>query len=64
MGLGGQVTISSLKLVGGAALTARIWSGLTASDLVKQLYLYHLAAEARPGEAAEIYRGTARPSWS
>lgn len=55
MGLGDQVTVSSIKLVGGAALTARVWSGLTASDLVKQLYLYNLAAESRPGEAAEIY---------
>ncbi|MGC4121030.1 MAG: acyl-CoA dehydratase activase-related protein [Myxococcales bacterium] len=56
MGLGDQVTVSSVKLVGGAALTARVWAGLTASDLVRQMYLYNLAAESKPGEATEIYR--------
>lgn len=31
-------------------------SGLTTLDIIRQLYLYHLAVEPRPGAAKEIYR--------
>ncbi len=56
MGLNGQlenghpITVSALRIAGGAAMTARLIAGLTALDIVRQLYLYYLAVESRSGE--------------
>jgi hypothetical protein len=32
-----------------------IWSGLSAIDLLRQLYVYHLPVEGRPGEARALF---------
>ncbi len=50
------ITVSALKIAGGPAMTARLIAGLTALDIVRQLYLYHLAAEPVPGLCESAYR--------
>ena len=36
-------------------MSAQVWLGLVAMDLLRQLYLYHLAVERWPGEAEALY---------
>jgi activator of 2-hydroxyglutaryl-CoA dehydratase/predicted nucleotide-binding protein (sugar kinase/HSP70/actin superfamily) len=56
MGLDEQVEVMGLRVAGGPAMTAFLWTGLTALDILRQLYVYHLAVETRPGEAEALYR--------
>jgi predicted nucleotide-binding protein (sugar kinase/HSP70/actin superfamily) len=56
MGLDDRVTVSGLRIGGGPAMTAILWSGLAALDILRQLYVYHLAVEMGPGEAEAVYR--------
>ncbi len=56
MGLDDRVTVTSLRIAGGPGMAARMISGLTALDIIRQLYLYHLAVEPCPGAAEAIYR--------
>ncbi|MBI9092576.1 MAG: hypothetical protein JEZ12_25450 [Desulfobacterium sp.] len=56
MGNNDQVSVSALRVAGGPAMTARLISGLTALDIVRQLYLYHLAGEGVPGASEAAYR--------
>jgi activator of 2-hydroxyglutaryl-CoA dehydratase/predicted nucleotide-binding protein (sugar kinase/HSP70/actin superfamily) len=60
LGRGDSVSVTSLRIAGGAAMSARIWLGLTAMDLLRQLHLYHLAVERDAGEAAALYDQGAR----
>ncbi len=59
MGLGDQVSVTALKTAGGAAMTARVWSALTAIDIVRQLHLYHLPEAHAAGDPEPAYRGFA-----
>ncbi len=59
MGLADQVSVVSLRLAGGAAMVLRIWLGWMILDVLRQLYLYHLATEPQPGRSLELYRGFA-----
>ena len=45
------VTVTSLKIAGGPAMTAKLWAGLAARDVIRQLYLYHLAVDLEGAEA-------------
>ncbi len=56
MGLDGQVSVASLKIAGGAGMAARVMAGLTALDIVRQFYVYHLVVEPWPGRARELYK--------
>ncbi len=56
MGNDDRISVSALRIAGGPAMTARLISGLTALDIVRQLYLYHLAGEATPGISEAAYR--------
>ncbi|HCY88615.1 MAG TPA: hypothetical protein DHV36_25995 [Desulfobacteraceae bacterium] len=51
-----NITVSALKIAGGAAMTMRLIAGLTALDIVRQLYLYHLAQDPLPGVSEAAYR--------
>jgi predicted nucleotide-binding protein (sugar kinase/HSP70/actin superfamily) len=55
MGLDDRVTVSGLRVAGGPAMTALVWTGLTALDILRQLYVYHLAVETAEGEVEELY---------
>jgi activator of 2-hydroxyglutaryl-CoA dehydratase/predicted nucleotide-binding protein (sugar kinase/HSP70/actin superfamily) len=57
MGMQDDVTVTGLRVGGGAAMTAIVWSGLAAVDILRQLYLYHLALETKPGTTEALYRG-------
>jgi predicted nucleotide-binding protein (sugar kinase/HSP70/actin superfamily) len=59
LGLDDHVGVTALRTAGGPAMTARVWLGLVAVDLLRQLYLYHLAVEREAGEAERLYRGHA-----
>lgn len=56
MGLEELVSVTALRTAGGPGMTARIWSGLAALDILRQLYLYHLVIESQPDEASTLYR--------
>ncbi len=59
MGLSEQVSVTSLRLAGGADMVLRIWLGWMILDLLRQLYLYHLATEPTPGRSLDLYEGFA-----
>lgn len=50
----GNITVSALKIAGGAVMTMRLIAGLNALDIVRQLYAYHQAAG--DGSAESAYR--------
>ena len=56
MGLDDRVTVTGLRVAGGPAMTAIMWAGLTALDILRQLYIYHLAVEPQQGAAERSYR--------
>ena len=56
MGLDKAVTVTSLRMAGGSSVSVRIWWGMVAVDVLRQLYLYHLAVEPEPGAAERLYR--------
>ncbi|KPA19555.1 CoA-substrate-specific enzyme activase, partial [Candidatus Magnetomorum sp. HK-1] len=56
LGLSENIVVSSIRIVGGPALSAKVWTGLTAIDIVRQLYLYHMAVEIHPGQAEKLYK--------
>ncbi|MFI5395743.1 MAG: BadF/BadG/BcrA/BcrD ATPase family protein [Candidatus Binatia bacterium] len=56
MGLDDRVSVTGLRVGGGPAMTAILWTGLAALDILRQLHVYHIAVETRPGEADDIYR--------
>jgi len=58
MGLDEQVTVTALKIAGGPRMTSKIWAGLVALDLVRQLYVYHLPAQSAVARSAleSLYR--------
>ena len=56
MGLDERVSVTGLRVGGGPAMTAIIWTGLAALDILRQLHVYHLAVETKPGQAEDIYR--------
>lgn len=54
MGLSDRVSVTALRIAGGAGMSARLWAALAARDIVRQLYVYHVAID--PEEAGTIYR--------
>ena len=56
MGLGERSAVISLRIAGGPRMSARVWAGMVGVDILRQLYLYHLAVEPGPGEAERIYK--------
>ena len=59
MGLSEQVSVTSFKLAGGVDMVLRVWLGWMMLDLLRQLYLYHLAIEPSEGRALALYDGFA-----
>ncbi len=56
MGLQDRISVSSLMIAGGAGMAARLVAGITAVDIIRQLYLYHLSIEPSAGAAAALYK--------
>ena len=56
MGLGEGIIVSSLRIAGGPAMSSKVYTGLTALDIIRQLYLYYMANEKKPGQAEELYK--------
>ena len=56
MGLTDRVPVYPIRLAGGTGMLLRLWLYLTAQDIVRQLYLYHIAVEPEPGQAERVYR--------
>ena len=54
LGLADRVTVQPIRIAGGVGMTTRIWVGLTALDIVHQLYRYHLPLDGDRAEA--LYR--------
>jgi len=56
MGMDDRVTVAGLRVGGGPAMTAILWTGLAALDILRQLYVYHLAVQAQPEETRATYQ--------
>ncbi|MBF0451613.1 MAG: hypothetical protein HQK75_12980 [Candidatus Magnetomorum sp.] len=56
LGYDQKIMVSALRIAGGASMSAKIWTGLTALDIIRQLYLYHLTIETHPGQSDQLYR--------
>ena len=55
MGLAGRVSVTGARMAGSALMSTKLWLGVVALDVVRQLYLYHLAVEPRAGAARALY---------
>ncbi|MCP5035044.1 MAG: hypothetical protein GY939_24840, partial [Actinomycetia bacterium] len=55
MGLDTNVSVDSLKFGSEPTLAVLIWLGLAAIDVLRQLYVYHLPVEARPGQVRTLF---------
>jgi predicted nucleotide-binding protein (sugar kinase/HSP70/actin superfamily) len=55
LGMDGHTTVASIMLPGGRGMAARLMAGITAIDIIRQLYLYYLASEPSPGATRGIY---------
>ncbi len=55
MGMHDRISVAALMIAGGPGMAARLIAGLTGMDILRQLYLYHMAVEPTPGEAREVY---------
>lgn len=51
LGYGDRVKISNLKMAGGAAMSTKLWAGIVAADLIRQMYLYHLCLDEQAAKA-------------
>jgi activator of 2-hydroxyglutaryl-CoA dehydratase/predicted nucleotide-binding protein (sugar kinase/HSP70/actin superfamily) len=60
MGLHDQISVASLMIAGGPGMAARLVSGLTGMDILRQLFLYHQAVEPTPGAAKNVYHRYAK----
>lgn len=60
LGMDGHTSVASIMLAGGPGMAARLVAGMTAIDIIRQLYLYYLASEPSPGAAREIYERTSQ----
>ncbi len=60
MGLHDQISVASLMIAGGPGMAARLVSGLTGMDILRQFFLYHQAVESSPGEARRVYEKYAK----
>ena len=48
-----NVTITSLRMAGGPRMSAKLWAGLVANDIIRQFYTYHLVVA--PERAETLY---------
>jgi len=55
LGWDNNVKASTLRLAGGIRMTVQTWTGLTALDIIRQLYLYYLSDEVHSGQAKQLY---------
>ncbi|MBF0232093.1 MAG: hypothetical protein HQK65_03535 [Desulfamplus sp.] len=55
MGMHERISVASLLIAGGPGMAARLIAGLSAIDIMRQFYLYHLAVEPFSGASKEIY---------
>jgi hypothetical protein len=60
MGLSDRVSVAGLKFGSEPLMVTLLWTGISAIDIMRQCYVYHLPLQARPGESEAIYREAAR----
>jgi predicted nucleotide-binding protein (sugar kinase/HSP70/actin superfamily) len=60
MGLHDQISVASLMIAGGPGMAARLVSGLTGMDILRQFFLYHQAVEPTAGAAKQVYHKYAK----
>ncbi|MBU0996029.1 MAG: hypothetical protein KJ737_26335 [Proteobacteria bacterium] len=55
LGLSDKVGVAGFKVEGRLKFRGKLWVGIVALDLLRQLYLYHIAIEREPGASLTIY---------
>ena len=56
LGMEDQVSVVPIRIAGGTGMSTSTWVGLTALDIVRQLYMYTAPCETEPGDAEALYR--------
>jgi predicted nucleotide-binding protein (sugar kinase/HSP70/actin superfamily) len=59
MGLDDRVSVTGIRFGVDPVMMMILWTGLTAIDILRQCYVYHLPVQSYPGEAGDIYHGAA-----
>ncbi len=61
MGLDSNVSVEGMRFGTDPDQSLLIWAALSASEILRQLYIYHLPVQSRPDESRELYdQGIAR----
>jgi len=60
LGLEDRVKVSALRIVGGPGMSIKLWAGMAALDILRQLQVYHEAVEPSPGAARRLCEAHAR----
>ncbi|MDP6404584.1 MAG: BadF/BadG/BcrA/BcrD ATPase family protein [Alphaproteobacteria bacterium] len=55
MGFDSNVSMEGMPFGGDRSMSYLLWAGLSATEIMRQLYIYHLPVESEPGEARVLY---------
>ncbi len=55
MGLDSNVSMEGMPFGGDRSMSLQLWAGLSAIEILRQLYIYHVPVETLPGEARALY---------
>ncbi|MDA1099142.1 MAG: acyl-CoA dehydratase activase-related protein [Proteobacteria bacterium] len=55
MGLDNNVTMQGMPFGGDRSMSLLLWAGLSAIEILRQFYIYHLPVESRSGESRALY---------
>ncbi|MDP6708762.1 MAG: BadF/BadG/BcrA/BcrD ATPase family protein [Alphaproteobacteria bacterium] len=55
MGFDGNVTMQGMPFGGDRSMSLLLWAGLSAIEILRQLYIYHVPVESLRGDARAIY---------
>ncbi len=55
MGFDSNVAMEGMPFGGDRSMSLLLWAGLSATEIMRQLYIYHLPVESQRGEARALY---------
>ena len=55
MGLDSNVKMEGMPFGGDKSMSLQLWAGLSAIEILRQMYIYHVPVETLPGEARALY---------
>ncbi|HJM93806.1 MAG: hypothetical protein CMM23_16235 [Rhodospirillaceae bacterium] len=55
MGLDSNVKMEGMPFGSDRSMSLQLWTGLSAIEILRQMYIYHVPVEGRPGETRALY---------